>query len=248
AYGGELLFFPKAALGLIEAARAVLATTLPPRESLAGLENSAFLQHLERSRRVLADDKRVLRALRALVATLHGLEETVFDPPRLRVILPRGHHLAAAAPVYFAHRDTWYANPRCQLNWWTPFHRVETHQTFVFYPEAFETPVPNDSQRFDYERWRTEVGFANSNPVPEAVYPRALGSLAQLQRKGVEADAGDLLVFSAAHLHQTLPLEDGPPRLSIDFRTVYYPDHQAGRGAPDPDNHSRGSTLGEYLK
>lgn len=246
-YRGQTRNYPSAALDLANAVNHLLEPLLP-RETLSDWSNEAFLESLALARERLQQDPAVRAALTDLVEAHHGLDQTVVDRPRLRVILPKGHHLEAAAPVYYAHRDTWYANPRSQLNWWVPLHDVEPHQTFVFYPEAFDQSVSNDSHEFDYDRWRHQVGFATASAPKGAVYPRALDSLSHLQRQGFAARKGDLLVFSAAQLHQTLAFDHGLPRLSLDFRTVYLPDHAAGLGAPDPDNASRGSTLAEYRR
>ncbi|MGE0495667.1 MAG: hypothetical protein AB7S38_41060 [Vulcanimicrobiota bacterium] len=246
-YRGQTRSYPLAALALANTASQVVEPLLP-RESLAGWPNAAFLESLSLARQRLRDDPTVSAAVAELLQAHHGLEQTVVDPPRLRVILPRGHQLEAAKPAYYAHRDTWYGNPRSQLNWWLPLHDVEQQQTFVIYPEAFNQPVANDSHEFDYGHWRQQVGFANSAAPKGAIYPRALGKLTHLQTQGFAARKGDLLVFSAAHLHQTLAFDHGLPRFSIDFRTVYLPDHEAGLGAPDPDNASRGTTLPEYRR
>lgn len=244
-YAGDQVELCSQGQALVEAVLSVVGRLLP-RAQVSSLTNDLFLGRLAHARQLVRDDTTVRTALVDLLTSHHGLEQTLVDAPRLRVILPGAHRLAAAAPVYYAHRDTWYGNPRSQLNWWVPLHDVEPDQTFVFYPEAFDQPVPNNSHEFDYDRWRHQVGFATASAPPNAVYPRALGSLSHLQARGFAARQGDLVVFSAAHLHQTLAFDHGLPRLSLDFRTVYLPDHKAGWGAPDPDNASRGCTLADY--
>ena len=38
------------------------------------------------------------------------------DALQIGVLTPQMRHLTEAAPVYYAHRDTWYANPLEQVN------------------------------------------------------------------------------------------------------------------------------------
>jgi hypothetical protein len=156
-----------------------------------------------------------------------------------------GHENPLAAPAYTAHRDTWYANPQSQLNWWIPLHDVGSGETFAFYPEYFGKEVANNSADFDYDEWIRNIGWQNTDGK-KAVYPAASG----FNRAGAyafTAKAGDIILFSAAHLHQTTENTSGLTRFSIDFRTVNLEDQSNGKGAPNVDNRSRGSALKDYL-
>src|SRR4030095_4698911 len=59
---------------------------------------------------------------------------------------------------------------------------------------------------------------------------------------------GGIILFSAAHLHSTVPNTSGQPRFSIDFRTVHAGDVASSRGAPNIDSECTGTTLRDYLK
>jgi hypothetical protein len=48
-------------------------------------------------------------------------------------------------------------------------------------------------------------------------------------------EPGDLLCFSGAHLHASVPNTSGATRFSVEVRTVSAADVQAGRGAPNVD-------------
>lgn len=48
-------------------------------------------------------------------------------------------------------------------------------------------------------------------------------------------EPGELLAFSAAHLHAGIADDSGLSRLSLDTRTVWLRDVEDGRGAPDVD-------------
>ncbi len=181
-----------------------------------------------------------------LVGLGERVEDWVMDPPRLRVIAPGAGALPAAAPAYFAHRDTWYANPRCQLNVWMPLFEVGPNDGFRVYLDAFGQPVANDSSRFNWASWR--LGGWQAPGPPLRPYPRLLGPEPAGHHVDVSGESAFFMVFSAAHLHRTLPRppEAAHSRISIDFRLVHRGDHRAGRGAPDPDNQSQGDTSALY--
>ncbi|QDV85666.1 hypothetical protein [Planctomycetes bacterium TBK1r] len=174
------------------------------------------------------------------------------DPVRLRVITEGGHHNPAAAPVYYAHRDTWYSNPQCQITWWMPLHPVSKYETFSFLPFYFDRAVDNDSGGFDYRQWTSKgtdlkIGWQDAEAGRRELYPRLQESLPQAQRVAFEAQAGEVIVFSGQHLHQTVPIESGETRLSIDFRTVCLPDHDKGLGPKNVDNRSTGDALAGHI-
>jgi hypothetical protein len=69
-------------------------------------------------------------------------EQHAVDPIRLRVVTHGGHENPKAAPVYYTHRDTWYAHPQSQISWWVPLHGVTEEETFVFFPEYLRQVAP----------------------------------------------------------------------------------------------------------
>ncbi|MEJ7599259.1 MAG: phytanoyl-CoA dioxygenase family protein [Kofleriaceae bacterium] len=191
-------------------------------------------------------------AVRDVIAA-YGIDpaRVAFDPLRLRVIQHRGHDNPLAAAVYHPHRDTWYAHPRALIAWWIPLDELSPEETFVFYPERFAAPVPNDSEIFDYadwvrDGWELKIGWQKL--AAEAAYPRAQPGADSGPPVGFACRAGDNLVFSGAQFHATLPQATGRTRYSLDFRIVDLDDHAAGLGAPDVDNRSRGSALRDYVQ
>ncbi len=56
------------------------------------------------------------------------------------------------------------------------------------------------------------------------------------------------MLFSAAHLHSTVPNTSGRARYSIDFRTVNLADLKAGRSAPNLDSHCTGTSLRDFIR
>lgn len=177
-----------------------------------------------------------LHQLAARIIRAAGFEEvTCVDAPRLRVINHGAENLPDAAAVFVVHRDTWYACPESQINWWVPIFDTPREQAFAFYPEHFSSAVVNSSKDFEYEHWTDNVGWHGSAPLRD--YPAPTAFEPQSEPVRFDFAAGDLLLFSAAHLHRTLPnpVADSS-RLSVDFRSV----SPGVLGARNVDNGSRG--------
>lgn len=177
--------------------------------------------------------------------------DNAFDPIRLRVISHGGHHNPAARPMYHGHRDTWYSNPQSMITWWIPLHDVRPEETFEFFPDEFSREVSNDSEIFDFDDWVAlgqdkRIGWQDEKTGRTAGYPRLLEP-PQGRRIPVACGAGDVLLFSAQHLHQTRPNEVGETRFSIDFRTVHLSDHANGIGPSNIDNRSTGTSLRQFV-
>lgn len=176
------------------------------------------------------------------------LDRNAFDPPRFRAVRHLGHESEGAIPAYWAHRDTWYANPQSQINWWMPLHDVSDREAFCFYPRYLEKPVKNSSAFFNYDEWIKDVGFGRSQAADGAFYPGPIDwTPKENEDVGFSLSAGELVLFSAAHLHRTLENVSGLTRLSIDFRTVHLKDEKDGIGALNVDNKSTGSSLVDYI-
>ena len=58
---------------------------------------------------------------------------------------------------------------------------------------------------------------------------------------------GEVLLFSGAQLHASIPNTSGLARFSVDFRTVHVPDLMAGRGAPLVDVHCTGTAIRDFI-
>lgn len=250
-YAGRIFLLPACAASrsLVERGRALLEAQMgpEPRGRQFELTPSEWLAQLGRVRERLREDPAAAAGARAVLTAI-GLEPDAFalDAVRMRGVAHEGHLIPAAAPAYFAHRDTWYANPQSQINVWLPLFDVREAETFVFYGERFARPVENDSASFDHDEWVAQVGWQNPSRPATATYPAAREELASEPRLAFAAEAGEVLLFSAAHLHQTRPNASGATRFSLDFRVVHLGDHAAGRGAPNVDNRSRGSSLSTY--
>jgi hypothetical protein len=206
-----------------------------------------LLVRLARLRDALRSDPSVIERARVMLGSLGvAVDEQAIDHPRVRAILHRGHETPAAAPAYVAHRDTWYANPRAQINWWLALHDVDPDQTFEIFPDLLEHPVDNDSARFDYDAWLALAGWQNPNRDPRAAYPAGVVP-EEARSLGFSAKRGEVLVFAGGHLHRTRRNVSGRTRFSVDVRTVHLADHRAGRGANVVDARCTGDAMRDYL-
>jgi hypothetical protein len=237
-------------LGLVETE---LGESGPAREAQFRLGDEEFFRRVGTLRKILYTQPRFHQAVREVVASC-GFDagRTAFDPIRLRVVTHRGFENPKAAPVYYAHRDTWYANPQAQITWWVPLHDVTEEETFVFYPDYFDRPVSNNSCEFDYDRWMRggwslKIGWQSPGAGTAALYPGLVSGFDPGEALTFACRAGEVVLFAGAHFHQTRSNTSGRTRFSLDFRTVDLDDHARGLGVPNVDNRSTGSALRDYV-
>lgn len=246
-----------ASLALVDAVHELLAGEFgagDPRFAQARMEDGAFFDAIGRIRRTLYTEPRFHRHVLDIV-TAAGFDpaEVAFDPVRLRVVSHDGHHNPRAAPLYYAHRDTWFALSQATVAWWIAMHDMPEEQTFEIYPEWFQRPIANSSEGFDYDAWAVDtrslkIGWQDRDAGRVVHYSGALGELAPNVRIPLAANRGDNVVFSGAHLHQTRGHSAGHTRFSLDFRLVRLADHEAGKGPRNVDNRSRGSATRDYVR
>ena len=179
-------------------------------------------------------------------------QEIAFDPFRLRVITPNGNLNPKAAPIYYPHRDTWYSHPQSLIVLWIPLDDLKSEETFIFYPDYFAKPVPNNSEIFNYDNWikdgpELKIGWQDPNSGITANYPRSQVDFDGGKISGFACKKGEHLFFSGAHYHQTLPQNTEQTRYSIDVRFVHLNDMENNRGAFNVDNRSQGNILKDYI-
>ena len=177
------------------------------------------------------------------------LQKTHFDVPRLRTSTSDGYLTSGIAYAFKPHRDTWYSTPQCQLNWWLPVYPIESDNAMAFHTRYWDRAVHNDSSEFNYQEWgktgrKTAAQHIKADTRKQTVAQETLQLDPQLR---VITRTGGVLVFSAAHLHSSVPNTSGKTRLSIDFRTVHLDDLITNRGAPNIDSSCTGTTIRDYL-
>lgn len=177
-------------------------------------------------------------------------DRVYFDVPRMRTATHANYLSTGIAYAFHPHRDTWYSAPQCQLNWWLPMYDLESENALAFHPRYWSEPVKNGSSEYDYYEWnktsrRTAAQHIKSDTRKQ---PHSEEPLELDPQVRVVARAGGLIIFSAAHMHSTVPNTSGHTRFSIDFRTVHLEDVTNFTGAPNIDSASTGTTLRDYLR
>jgi hypothetical protein len=225
-----------------------------PRSAQFRMTDAEFFERVGRLRKAIYTEPRFHAVVGEIVRGL-GFDPArlAFDPIRLRVVSHKGYENPAAAPIYYAHRDTWYAHSQAEVTWWVPLHDVAEEETFVFYPDWFDRPVPNNSEAFDHGAWTKHgaslrIGWQNPDHGTAHAYPGQVGGFDPGRTAGFAAKAGELVLFAGAHFHQTRRNTTGRTRFSLDFRTVDLADHENGIGAPNADNRSTGSAVRDYVR
>jgi hypothetical protein len=255
-YGGSIFVCsPSAsALKLCAFAQELIEAAFHPHDPLKVQENLP----VERCVEILADLKprfihhpRSKELIRGMLAERGcDLGKTYFDVPRLRTAFPSDYLSSGIAYAFHPHRDTWYSAPFSQINWWMPVYDVCPDNVMAFHPRYWNEAVANSSNTYNYHEWNrmNRQNAAQHVKTDTRVQPRAQVPVEQDPQLRVVANVGGAMLFSAAHLHSTVPNTCGITRYSIDFRTVHLDDVLGKAGAPNVDSACTGTTMGDYLR
>jgi hypothetical protein len=177
-------------------------------------------------------------------------ELTYFDVPRMRSSTSDDYLTSGIAYAFHPHRDTWYSAPMSQINWWLPIYDVEQGNVMAFHPRYFDVPIKNGSREYNYQKWKATSRKEAAKHIkkdtrkqPEPEEPIELNPQTRIVTK-----PGGMIIFSAGHLHSSIPNYTGKTRFSIDFRTVHLNDLKELKGAPNLDSACTGTTMGDYLR
>ena len=92
-------------------------------------------------------------------------EDIFFDKPKIRIATYNKYLESGAGYVFKPHRDTWYAGPKSQLNFWFPIFDVDHNSTFAIYPNYWNKKIANSSENFDYEVWKKNLDSLQINTL-----------------------------------------------------------------------------------
>jgi hypothetical protein len=179
------------------------------------------------------------RAKRLLAAALEEVgvdsERSYWDKVHLRIVPPATGERQIGRIGF--HRDTWGSNLLQQTNWWMTIRPLASERTIAFYPRYWSRPIENNSASWDLdeirERRRSGERDEDIPIVPEPTEP--VDTESELR---IVLEPGDLLCFSGAHLHASVPNATAETRCSIELRTVNVDDLARDRGAPDLDGNA----------
>jgi hypothetical protein len=157
--------------------------------------------------------------LRVLPPVAHGADARTVDAPHRPITSTRWH------------RDTWGSGVRAQVNWWLPLWPLSADRTLQLLPGAWDREVPNTSAAWDVTALGDPRARARMPLIPEVT-----AAVDEDDAVRPVPAVGEVLVFSGAHLHGTVPNTTAVTRLSVESRTVGLDDVLAGRGAPARDS------------
>jgi hypothetical protein len=176
-----------------------------------------------------------------------SLSDTHLDLLKPRTAFTVDHLTTGIAFAFPWHRDTWYAAPAQQINWWLPIFPLSKTNAMKFDLNSFAAPVKNTSSGFDYyEINKDRLKTATQTKVETQSRPEAVSHDPE-NHTVVIPRPGSILLFSGTHLHATIPNTSGRSRYSIDFRTVDRRDVMAGVGAPIVDAACTGTSLRDFI-
>ncbi len=233
-YGGDLLVFKdvpplREFCAFADALIREAFETEDPVRAQFGLGRDEYLSRVEAlQRRFRKDDAAKELFLAALGHVGVDLRRTSWDWLYLRVSPHGDEHAGRRTAKLGFHRDTWSSNVYAQTNWWAPIYPITAGRTIAFYPAYWDEPLKNTSREWDLEEIR-----AGGSSAPVVPGPTETVDTASELRPVIEP--GDLLCFSGAHLHASVPNTTGVARFSVEVRTVDTGDAADGRGAPNVD-------------
>lgn len=244
-----------AALELVEVARAEIEEGFAPHDPLRAQYSMPVDEWVERFAPVkprFIHHPRTSDLIASVLAQAGTSEtDTYFDVPRLRGVTSDGYLTAGVGFAHHPHRDTWYSAPMCQLNWWMPLYPFVSSSSMAFHGYYFGRAVPNSSDEFNYYEWNAtgRKNAASQVATDNRKQPTARSEIERLEPDvRVVCPVGSIIVFSASHLHSTVPNTSGVARFSIDFRTVSRADLETGTHPVNADSHPDGTSLRDFKR
>jgi hypothetical protein len=225
----------------------VLGADADPLALHAQVPVKEFVEIVSRIKGQFTNSTEVKEIIRGFIVELgENPADYLFDVPRMRVVPDYDYLHAGVSYAYKPHRDTWYGSVQCQLNTWMPVFGVTPDQTMSINPEYFSVPVKNSSVDWQLTEWINNERWKASQALTEEtrVHPVPLESINTSNELRIGLNGAEMIVFSGAHLHGTVPNRSGETRFSVDFRLMHLEDLKAGRGANNVDNGCRDPEAG----
>lgn len=132
-----------------------------------------------------------------------------------------------------AHRDTWGSNVHAQINWWAPVWPVRANRTIGMFPALWNVPVSNNSATWSYGELTQHLKADKDTNYP--MLPHCADPPLISEAVPIVIAPGDIMAFSGAHLHCSIPNRSGVARISTETRTVSARDLRCSRSAKNVD-------------
>ena len=254
-YDGEIVLFrqPDTVCALVEFTRAFCERALNPSHPTANHTDKRSLEGLADLHRRYTRDEQAKQHWRTVFEDI-GFDAACIAVDRLflRFQTPQTHtrhRVNVRTGPLPHHRDTWGSNLYSQVNWWAPVYPVTADNSMALYPAYWTRKTENTSRDYDLPcviRRNREKGLQAVKP--DEVVPILRQSVDERKAQPVLVQPGDLIAFSGAHLHASIPNASAVTRVSLETRTILIEDTLAARGAPNIDGHSRWMAPGWFRR
>jgi hypothetical protein len=248
-YRGDILHFPRmpAVDKFCDFARQICESnlvSLDPVNSHKTVYYSGWLKAVYQFQLAAQDEQQCKMTFSETLESIGlKLDETFCDRFIFRVVPPESDQAEGAHSWVDTHRDTWGAGIYQQINWWAPLYPYESTSGIEFYLDHFDRPIANTTAEWRYNQFTTarQQQSAELKPVFKAIPSLLEKPSGQIFRPVIEP--GELLCFSAAHLHGSGTNATGHSRFSYETRTVNLQDIRSGKKARNVDNDSNAQLL-----
>ena len=198
------------------------------------LESADFRHRASRARQVVRENSDVARLYRAvLVEAGVDISALFYDHFKLRFQPSYDISRTRYMRDLPAHRDTWGSNIHAQINWWAPIWPVAADRTIGIFPSLWDAPVPNTSSDWSYRKLIQYLKVDRNTSYP--MLPLCLDPPSPRDAVPIVLDPGDIMAFSGAQLHCSMPNKSGVARISTETRTVSAQDLLFSRSAKNID-------------
>ena len=251
-FAGDLFVYsPRASTRAIASATQEVLEELLGPDAIWAQQRMGEDEFTERFMAAAAELSHVLPEVASALVTDFGsdADTTYVGTPSLAAATGMGFIAHGLGARLHPHRDTWYAAPRCQLNWWIPLYDLDAGASLAFHPLHWGMPVHNTSSEFDYDKWSEAIPFGedpiSSDPLAQ---PRALDPIDLTPEVRISCPAGGVIVSSAAQLWSGSPNEALKTNFSLHFTSVSETDLLSGNGPANLDADPRGTSLSRFVR
>ena len=198
------------------------------------LESAAFLHRARRVRQVVRESDDVARLYKAvLLETGVDVSAIFYDHFKLRFQPSNDISRTRYMRDLPVHRDTWGSNIHAQINWWAPVWPVTADRTIGMFPALWNVPVSNTSAAWSYGEFTRHLKADKDTNYP--MLPHCADPPLLSEAVPIVIAPGDIMAFSGAHLHCSIPNRSGVARISTETRTVSARDLHYSRSAKNVD-------------
>ena len=198
------------------------------------LESSDFRHRASSARQVVRENDDVASLYRAVLREAGvDVSAAFYDHFKLRFQPSNDVSRTRYMRDLPVHRDTWGSNVHAQINWWAPIWPVTNDRTIGMFPALWDVPVLNTSADWSYPEFIRQLKADKNTAYP--MLPYCIDSLSPSDAVPVVIEPGDIMAFSGAHLHCSIPNQSGIVRISTETRTVSAHDLINSRSAKNVD-------------